>query len=156
MDLNEVQTRVDSGKYVSGNNFDFERFSADLSLVWKNAMDFNHAEGTNFGVMARLLEQTYERRLAQVRQLPGVSQELCSDVSKRGKQGRSTLRAVCTSLSPLASTDLVAVIENAYPAAVKQKRSQPDSFEAFVDLDALDSDLLDELLHQARKLQKSS
>uniref|UniRef100_A0A7S2GYZ2 Bromo domain-containing protein n=1 Tax=Haptolina brevifila TaxID=156173 RepID=A0A7S2GYZ2_9EUKA len=102
MDLDEVQKKLDRGSYLTDGNFDDEAavaFGSDVGLVWRNAMDFNkdnRGELTNFGVIAKLLQQSFERRLRHVRNAPrpASSAKLPKAASKRLRELRDTCSAL--------------------------------------------------------------
>ena len=73
MDLDRVQTKLDAAAYgAPGAVFDVEAFAADVRLVFQNALDFN-SDRSMFGVMAKLLLQAFEARLAHLKEAYGLS-----------------------------------------------------------------------------------
>jgi len=151
MDLDEVQSRLDGGRYRSdGGAFNAATFDADVQLVWRNALDFNRGEGTNFGVMAKLVQAAYDRRLKQTLALPRpIAEEIHSGGTSAAAEATERLRELrdaCQSLPLTAASDMVDVVEEACPEAVKRRKT-----EARVDLDKVDPVVWGVLTERARK-----
>mmetsp|Transcript_33956 Transcript_33956/g.56155 ORF Transcript_33956/g.56155 Transcript_33956/m.56155 type:complete len:368 (+) Transcript_33956:48-1151(+) len=71
MDLNKVQQFLDAA-IAAGDRPPAqiaEEFSVNVRLVWQNAIDFN-GPNTCFGIIARILSDTFERRYKQILNAP--------------------------------------------------------------------------------------
>jgi len=150
MDLDEVQARITTGRYAGGadSSFDVEAFANDVRLVWQNALDFNGGEGTNFGVIAKLLQQAFDRRLIAIKEAPRPVERATSQAPASRKRRRE-LHDACAGVAGNLSvaSDIVDAIERACPAAVTRIPGATGT-EADVDLDKLDDSFVEELLEQ--------
>ena len=163
MDLDKVQSHIDNGQYFtpgrdgasSEDMFDVDAFAEDVRLVWQNALDFNQGEGTAFGVMAKVLQQHFERRLKDVKEAPRAAECQPSRASTKRKR-RQELHEACVAVAGnlAVASDVVEAIERACPAAVSRRRADTGAgTEVDVDLDELPDALVDPLLEQVNSVR---
>lgn len=132
IDLDEVQSRVDAGAYGAHGTFDLDAFAVDVCLVWQNALDFN-GEASKVGVVAKLLQLSFERRMANVRAAPYPT---AGGTGTGGKRRRELAEAFAP-LDAKPANRTATLVEQVNPGAVS--RGDPDDLGAHVavDIDAL-------------------
>lgn len=165
MDLDEIQARFDAGRYSCGGARDasegssttatFDAFAADVRLVWQNALDFN-GEGSFVGVIVKVLQQSFERRLKDLKEAPRpVAHESahCLPVSSRKRRRELYDASVAISGNLAVASGVVEVIERVCPAAIVRRRGADVGVEADVNLDQVDEALVEPLLEQVLAIQ---
>ena len=153
IDLDEVQVRMDAGAYVAEEEFSADAFAADVGVIWQNALDFN-GEASKVGVVAKLMQACFERRMANVRAAP------CLAAAGGGRKRAKLLRVAeaRANLDPKRANIMAGFVEQVCPAAVKReldsekraalKQDLPDQDHVWVtvDVDALDEDACAQVL----------
>ena len=128
---------MDNDEYEQSPGFELNgpgSFEDDVRRVWRNAIEYNGAD-TMWGIIARLLQDTFERRLQQARNAPlAVASSPAPE-----REGFPALDAKLefyervAQLPPSEANAVLAVIEERCPAAISMAAG-----EARVDLDAVD------------------
>jgi len=157
MDLNAVQRWLDEVAREQGDAA-VDEFARKVRLVWKNAIDFN-GKHTLFGIIAHLLQETFDRRLTQIRAAPAPPRVGEPLPDREGmppfERKRELLQTVA--LMPLKDASvLVRKIEEICPAASATLNPAPVGPNAppkrvRVDMDALDIASFDQVEALARE-----
>jgi hypothetical protein len=150
MDLDAVQKRLDSGGY--GEPFDVDAFAHDVGLIWRNGLDFN-GENSFFGVMLKLLKETFDGRLARLKEAPcPIPAADAADAA--GRKRRRQLLDECTALRAGAAVAMADAVQEACPNAVRRRdASGAKPEEVQVNLDKVDAASAAALLDTARVLR---
>ena len=91
VDLDRVQAKLDAAAYGAPTAaFDVEAFASDVRLVFQNALDFN-SDRSMFGVMAKLLLQAFEARLAHLKEAYGLSWSYTGASTKKSDEQLSLI-----------------------------------------------------------------
>lgn len=148
-----MQERLDKNEYAVDGIFNVKAFDEDVKLVWQNAFEFNSGETSAFGTIAKIMQVVFERRMKDVMAAPQPASAMLPPV--KAKRLRA-LHDCCTALPLPAASELVEIIEEACPPAVRRRgdASSGRGLEARVELDQIDEGLWDVLADRAKRLRK--
>lgn len=149
MDLFAVQVWLDDQQCATNDEALVGEFARRVRLVWANAIDFN-GSGSCFGVIAKLLSDTFERRLELLHRAPRpplIHPPLEERVGWPTFPQKEAFYNHCASLSLRDASNLAQQVQRRCPTALIE---DPATKTVTVDLDKVDLETFTHLEALAR------
>jgi len=141
MDLGSIHKKMQHKDYLS-----VEDFAHDVKLVWQNAITYN-SSASMFGVVAGILAQTFDRRLALITNSPSADpgRPIPDRPGWPTFQQKKKFYDLCTRLTLADLNQMVSLVQKGCPAAVQQCGDK----EVEVDVDELDMECFQRVMQFA-------